>query len=50
MNLVQVHDLETVKGYYINVIENTPEIDKTTRWVYGKHPTDMEQQLIRDSV
>ena len=26
MNLVQAHDLETVKRHYINVIENTPEI------------------------
>ena len=40
MNLVQAYDLEIVKGHYINVIENTPEIDKTARWVYGKHPTD----------
>ena len=40
MNLVRTYDLETVKGHYINVIENTPEIDKTARWVYGKHPTD----------
>ena len=40
MNLVQAHDLETVKKLYINVIENTPKIDKTARWVYGKHPTD----------
>ena len=40
MNLVQAYDLEIVKEHYINVIENTPEIDKTARWVYGKHPTD----------
>jgi len=40
MILIQAHELETVKQYYINVIENTPEIDKTARWVYGKHPTD----------
>lgn len=40
MNLVQAHDLETVKRHYIHVIENTPEIDKTARWVYGRHPTD----------
>ena len=40
MNLVQAHDIETVKKLYINVIENTPKIDKTARWVYGKHPTD----------
>ncbi len=40
MNLVQSHELESVKGYYINVIDNTPEIEKYARWVYGKHPTD----------
>ena len=39
MKLVQAHDLQTVKRHYINVIENTPEIYKTARWVYGKHPT-----------
>ena len=40
MNLVRAVDLETVKRYYINVIENTPEIETYARWVYGKHPTD----------
>ena len=40
MNLVQAYDLETVKVHYIKVIENTPEIEKYARWVYGKHPTD----------
>lgn len=40
MNLVQAHDPETVKGLYISIIENTPEIEKYARWVYGKHPTD----------
>ena len=40
MDLIQAHDLETVKEHYIKVIENTPGIDKTARWVYGKHPTD----------
>ena len=37
MNLVRAHDPETVKGHYINVIDNAPEIDKTARRVYGKH-------------
>ena len=36
MNLVRAYDLETFKGHYINVIENTPEIEKYARWVYGK--------------
>jgi ribosomal protein S18 acetylase RimI-like enzyme len=40
MNLVQAHDLETVKKHYIKVIDHTPEIEKYARWVYGKHPTD----------
>ena len=40
MKLVQAHDLQTVKRHYINVIENTPEIGKHARWVYGRHPTD----------
>jgi ribosomal protein S18 acetylase RimI-like enzyme len=40
MNLVNAHELETVKEYYIRIIENTPEIEKYARWVYGKHPTD----------
>ena len=40
MNLVQANDLETVRARYISVIENTPEIEKYARWVYGKHPTD----------
>ena len=40
MNLVRAFDLETVKAHYINVIENTPGIEKYARWVYGKHPTD----------
>jgi len=29
MNLVWAYDLETVKGHYISVIENTPEIENT---------------------
>ena len=40
MKLVQAYDPERVKACYINVIENTPEIGKYARWVYGKHPTD----------
>ena len=47
MNLVRAFDLETVKAHYINVIENTPGIEKYARWVYGKHPTD--ETLIVDA-
>ena len=38
--LVPTDDFELVKSKYIDVIENTPEIEKYARWVYGKHPTD----------
>lgn len=40
MHLIQTDDFESVKSKYIDVIENTPGIEKTARWEYGKHPTD----------
>ena len=40
MHLIQTDDFETVKRKYIDVIENTPDIEKYARWEYGKHPTD----------
>ena len=40
MHLIQTDDFETVKSKYIDVIENTPDIEKYARWIYGKHPTD----------
>ena len=40
MHLIQTDDFETVKRKYIEVIENTPDIEKYARWEYGKHPTD----------
>ncbi len=40
MHLIQTDDFESVKSKYIDVIENTPDIEKTARWEYGKHPTD----------
>ncbi len=40
MHLIQTDDFETVKSKYTDVIENTPDIEKTARWEYGKHPTD----------
>ena len=40
MHLIQTDDFETVKSKYIDVIENTPDIEKTAHWKYGKHPTD----------
>ena len=40
MHLIQTDNFETVKSKYTDVIENTPDIEKTARWEYGKHPTD----------
>jgi hypothetical protein len=40
MKFIQTDDFETVKSKYIDVIENTPDIEKYARWIYGKHPTD----------
>ena len=41
MHLIPAHDFETVKARYIDVIENTPEMERHARWVYGQHPTDV---------
>ena len=40
MHLVNTDNFETVKSKYIDVIENTPDMEKYSRWIYGKHPTD----------
>lgn len=40
MRLVHAADFEKVKNTYIDVIENTPQIERHAQWVYGKHPTD----------
>ncbi len=40
MHLIQTDGFETVKRKYNDVIENTPDIEKYARCVYGKHPTD----------
>lgn len=40
MELKPADDFDLVKAKYIEVIENTPQIEKYARWVYGKHPTD----------
>ena len=47
MKLIQTKDFETVKRKYIEIIENTPEIEKHARWVYGKHPHD---ELLRSYI
>ena len=40
MKLVQTNDFSLVKSKYLDVIENTPDIEMHARWDYGKHPTD----------
>ena len=40
MRLKPAEDLEIVRTKYIDVINNTPGIDRHARWVYGKHPDD----------
>ena len=40
MKLVLTNDFELVKSKYLDVIENTPQMQRYARWVYGKHPTD----------
>jgi len=35
-----VKDLEKLRATYIDVIDNTPDFSKNTKWIYGKHPTD----------
>lgn len=40
MQLIRTHDFETAKIKYIDVIENTPQIQQHAHWEYGKHPSD----------
>ena len=40
MELVRTNDFETVRGKYIDVTENTPDIRQHARWIYGRHPDD----------
>jgi ribosomal protein S18 acetylase RimI-like enzyme len=40
MKLIKTNDFELVKSKYLNVIKNTPNMEKYARWDYGKHPTD----------
>ena len=35
-------DFEKIKNAYIDIAENTPDIDKYARYEYGKHPNDEE--------
>ena len=45
MRLVPTKDFEAVKNKYLEVITNTPEINRYARWEYGKHPTDEALQF-----
>ncbi len=40
VQFIPAKDFETVKTGYLDVINNTPGIEKYARWSYGKHPTD----------
>lgn len=40
MSLLLADDLETIRDKYVEVIENTENMDIYARWVYGQHPTD----------
>ena len=40
MKLIKTNDFELVKIKFLNVIKNTPNMEKYARWDYGKHPTD----------
>jgi len=40
MQLRRACDFEVVRAGYVDVAENTPQIERHARWVYGKHPTD----------
>ena len=35
-------DFDRVKAAYIDISENTPDMDKYARYEYGKHPNDAE--------
>lgn len=35
-------DFEKIKVAYIDIAENTPDMDKYARYEYGKHPSDAE--------
>jgi ribosomal protein S18 acetylase RimI-like enzyme len=36
----RITDFDKVADFYLYATENTLEIEKYARWVYGKHPTD----------
>lgn len=40
MHLELTKDFDAVREKYIDVIDNTPGLEKHSRWRYGKHPSD----------
>ena len=40
MQLELARDFEAIKDKYRQVSENTPEMDRYARWIYGQHPTE----------
>ena len=48
MRFITADDFDIVKNRYIDVIENTPELERHSRWVYGKHPNDEELRSFID--
>lgn len=37
----KISDFDRIADFYRSVIENTSDIEKYARWVYGQHPTDV---------
>jgi len=36
----QIEDFDSVVSFYKYLIENTKDMEKYARWIYGQHPTD----------
>lgn len=47
MRRAEITDFEQLVLFYKYVIENTKDIEKYARWVYGQHPTD---EMIMDYI
>lgn len=50
MHLVQTDDFETVKSKYIEVIENTPDMEKYSRWIYKLNEAGELIDLLKKAV
>lgn len=47
LHVARKENLDEIRAAYIDLIENTPGMDKCTQWVYGKRPCD---ELILDYI